>query len=202
MRTIHERSRGCGHRAAGGCYLCGEPSVMGTLPTVVVVDPPIPVDVLTIPWTRGIYIVDFDRVFDSDDQRTWLAGSSQASLLNRDRGAWEKQQYGMSLHQRCSVGICAGCNPAQAEVVLAGLKPIAYNWRLADLINSLGNVGSKKVAREVATMQRARMDKDWKGLLAACWRLADYRDKDADVVKEFVKRLMAGIGAAEDAVLI
>ena len=61
IRTIREARRGCGHRKAGGGYLSGELGEFGTLPAVVEIDPPIPIDQEITPFSRGtLYILDLD----------------------------------------------------------------------------------------------------------------------------------------------
>jgi len=51
-------------------------------------------------------------------------------------------------------------------------------------------------------MQEARLAEDWKALLASTWRVAGYSGKGEDVVNRNVKRIMVGIDAMKDALLL
>ena len=198
IRVLHEKPRGCGHRKAGGGYLTGEPKTLGTLPLCVTVDPPIPVDCDVIPFSRGVYMADLDAILTEEDQRLWLSGTSKASLKERDHRKWEIEQYGMTLYERCRTGICAGMVPGMVEIRLAMLVPFKDVY-MSDYILAIQRAGKgRRVTREVARMTEARLAKDWKGLLAAAWRLAGY---EGDIVNQNVKRIMVGLGAMEDAVL-
>ena len=202
MRTLHETARGCGFRKDGALYLTGEPAEMGTLPTCVVIDPPIPVDCDVIPFSRGVYVVNLDAVLTESDQRLWLAGSSKDSLKERDHRAWEIDRYGMTLHERLRIGICADLNPEQAEHKLMGLHPYKDVY-LSDYINAIKMYGKgRRVAREVAVMHQARMGGDYKNLLASAWRLTGYSGEGEDQVSKNVQRIMVGIGALEDAMVV
>jgi len=88
VRVLHEARWGCGYRVVGGAYLVGEVAALGILLTCVEVDPPIPVDTDAIPFSRGVYLIDFDAVFQERDQRLWLAGTSRESLAQRDHRRW------------------------------------------------------------------------------------------------------------------
>lgn len=202
MRVLTERPRGCGHRKDGGCYLMGETGVMGNLPACVEVDPPIPVDEEIIPFTRGVYLVNFDAVLTEEDQRTWLVDSSAESLRQRDDHAWDIERYGMPLNTRLRVGICSGMDADEAEDRLHDLK-LARGVYLADYILAISKAGKgRRVARETAVMQQARIDKNYIALLASCWRLVGYNGKGADTVNKNLKRLMVSIGAVADAIIL
>jgi len=194
--------RGCGYRIVGGAYLVGEVAALGTLPTCVEVDPPIPVDTDAIPFSRGIYLIDFDAIFQEQDQRLWLVGTSRESLAQRDHRRWEIEQYGMTLHERMRVGICAGMSLVQAELRLAMLHPYPDIY-LNDYIAAIQRAGKgRRIAREVGKMQEARLAENWKALLASAWRVAGYSGKGEDVISRNVKRIMVGIDAMKDALLL
>lgn len=198
IKVSHEQARGCGFRKAGGTYLTGEIGEMGTLPTCVLIDPPIPVDCNIIPFSRGVYLVNLDAVL-TEEPRQWLVGSSKNSLKERDHRSWEIERYGMTLHERLQSGICAGLEPEQAEVRLAELQPFQDVY-LSDYITAIQRSGKgRRVAREVAKMQEARLGKDHGALLASAWRLVGYSGKGEEQVDRNVKRIMVGIGAMEDA---
>ena len=199
MRILTETPRGCGHRKDGGAYLVGDMSVLGNLPSCVLVDPPIPIDTGIIPHSRGVYLVNFDAVLTESDQRLWLAGTSAESLRKRDDAAWEIERYGMRLNTRLHVGICKGLDPEQAEQRLHQLQ-LARGTYPADYILAITRAGrGRRIARETAVMQQAIRDKDWIALLAACWRLAGYDNK---IVGDNIKRLMVSIGAIADTGLV
>lgn len=199
MRTLYEGPRGCGYRQDGGTYLTGEIGSMGDLSSCVLVDPPIPVDTKIIPFSRGIYTIDLNAVFTTIDQRQWLIETSSESLRKRDFMAYEMQRYGMSLHARLRVGICAGMTAEQAEVRLGRLQP-ARGTFLSDYILGINYSGKgRRVAKETALMQRAKLDGDYLALLASCWRLSHYKGQGEQKVRDNVKRIMVSIGALEDA---
>lgn len=202
MRVLAEAPRGCGHRKDGGAYLTGEPGLFGSLPTVVEIDPPIPVDVGIIPHSRGLYLIDLDMILTEDDQRLWLVDSSAESLRRRDDHGWDIQRYGMPLKTRLQTGICAGMEPNQAETRLSKLFP-RLGTTLSRYILDIGYAGKgRRVAREIAIMQKARMDHDYIALLASCWRLAGYSGKGEREVLDNVKRIMVSLGAIEDALAL
>jgi hypothetical protein len=177
-------------------------SVLGTLPSVVEIDPPIPVNSDIIPHSRGVYIVNFDAVLTEDDQRKWLIESSADSLRRRDEAAWELERYGLRLSARLSLGICGGMNPQRAEERLAQLQKMRGVF-ISDYILAITRVGrGRRVAREVARMQQAMRERDWISLLAACWRLSGYEGSGAEQVWQNIKRIMVSIGATGDAALI
>ena len=190
-RIIEEEPRGCGHRVEGGTYLMGEIGIMGNLPSCVLIDPPIPIDQGVFPFSRGVYIVNFQAVLTESDQRLW-----SESYIQRDGLAWETERYGMPLSVRLKIGMCAGLTPAEAEDKLASLCQRRGTYPV-DYILKITRAGKgRRVAREAAAMQDCRVRKDWRGLLAACWRLAGY---DNQVVRDNIKRIMVSIGALEDA---
>ena len=199
IRTVHEAPRGCGYRKEGGSYLTGEPGLLGTLPACVPVDPPIPVDQAVIPFTRGVYLVDLDAILIEDDQCLWLVDSSAESLRKRDDLEWERERYGIPLLVRLRTGICEGLDANDAEIRLHKLQP-TRGAHLEDYILAITRAGrGRRIARETAKMQQARMDKDWMALLASCWRLANYPDMR---VRKNLKRIMVSLGAVSDAVLV
>lgn len=202
MRTLIEAPRGCGYRKDGGCYLVGETGPDGNLPSVVEIDPPIPLDTDVIPFTRGVYTVNFDAVLTESDQRLWLVDTSKESLRQRDAAAWELDRYGMRLQTRLRTGICAGMEPNQAENRLAELAR-AKNSTLRIYALNIAKAGrGRRIARETGVMQQAVKDRDWIALLASCWRLALYDGSGSATVRRNIKRLMVSIGATEDAILI
>ena len=199
MRTLIETPRGCGHRKDGGTYLMGEIGILGNLPACVEVDPPIPIDEEVIPFTRGVYLVNFDAVFTEEDQRAWLVDSSAESLRRRDDHAWDLERYGMPVNTRLRVGICQNMMPEEAEDRLHQLK-LAKGAHLSDYILAISRAGrGRRVARETGIMQQAKLDKNYISMLAACWRLAGYDGKGADAVTANIKRIMVCIGAVSDA---
>lgn len=201
MRILHETPRGCGYRKDGGAYLTGEPGTQGSLPTCVEIDPPIAINEEVLPHTRGLYMIDLDSVLTEEDQRLWLIDTSRESLRTRDRLAWEVEQYGMSLDARRRMGICNGMSPTDVEARLAALN-LADGVYPSDYILAITKAGKgRRIARETAKMQEARMAKDWRGLLAACWRLVGYDGQKSEVIHDNLKRLMVVIGAMEDAVV-
>jgi len=201
VKILHESKRGCGFRKAGGAYLTGEIGEMGTLPTCVLIDPPIPVDCDVIPFSRGVYKVNLDAVL-TEETRMWLAGSSKDSLKERDHRSWEIERYGMTLHERLQSGICAGMSPDEAELELAMLHPFKDVY-LSDYITAIQRSGKgRRVAREVAKMTEARLEEQFGDLLAAAWRLTGYSGKGEDQVEKNIKRIMVGIGAMKDALYV
>lgn len=202
MRSVHVSKRGCGWPVDGGAYLTGEIGLLGTLPACVEIDPPIPLDMGAIPFTRGIYVVDFDLIFTEPDQRMWLTGTSAESLHRRDVETWDRERYGMSLHSRNRIGICREMSPEQVEHKLdsLSLRPGSYPSDYVLAINRAGR--GRKVAREVAAMTEAVRGKKWRDLLAACWRLAGYSGKGSEEVEKNIRRLMVSVGATEDAAIL
>lgn len=202
MRTVHEGKRGCGYRKDGGAYLMGELSFLGTLPACVEIDPPIPLDTEVIPFTRGVYLVEFDNIFTETDQRLWLAGSSRESLRERTDREWDIARYGMPLSVRRATGVCDGLSVEGTEAVLDALakRPGAY---LEDYILAIHRAGrGRRVAAEVAKMNECIRGDDWRGLLASCHRLSGYSGEGAAVVSANLKRLAVSIGATEDAIYL
>ena len=190
-RIIEEEPRGCGHRVEGGTYLMGEIGIMGDLPSCVLIDPPLPINSEVFPHSRGVYIVNFQAVLTEEDQHLW-----SDSHIERDGRKWELERYGMPLSVRLKVGTCAGLTPGEAEDKLASLCQRQGTYPV-DYILKITRAGKgRRVAREAAIMQDCRARKDWRGLLAACWRLAGY---DNQVVVDNIKRIMVSIGALEDA---
>jgi len=74
---------------------------------------------------------------------------------------------------------------------------------LNDYITAIQKAGrGRRIAREVGKMQEARLAENWKALLASAWRVAGYSGKGEDVVNRNVKRIMVGIDAMKDALLL
>jgi hypothetical protein len=215
-RVLHDHPRGCGFRKEGGLYLVSEMSPTGTLPPIVLIEPPIPfegrsprqgrtAESVRGEHFRGFVYVDGDQLLARESQDAWWIGPS----LDRAIKCQWIEILGMPLSVRMRLGLGKGAKD-QVELAerLTALHPPPDSGAFSHYSNAVQayvfshGLRNTQADADAADLRRARPAK----ALALCWSIARQLlwngspTPERVTLRDTLARIMTLLGAQRDAV--
>lgn len=186
--TITIKTRGCGKRKKGGCYLVSEPSEDGILPLWTDIDPPIKYNGAQF---RGTIQVDLESILVGSDN--YLAGTSKERADNEKIAAVERRMFGMARRSRLQRGICrSGGLEALEHVHFKSIR------RLGACLRSVARRAGG--AEEIASAFRHLQEMNPQLVLADLWRYYNRASKkEKEKTAAWIRAAMVELNAAGDA---